>query len=367
MSFNYIARNQRMADRLESADVVAVALVPGANMRYFTGVAMHPSERPTVVLLGADKRAVIVPQLEMPVWESACRELDIEPFVWTDAGGFASAFKAAVAALGCDGCRLGVDGREMRVFEYLALEATGAALIDVAADLLAIRAIKTPEEVDAIRRAIDISQRALERTIDAIRPGLSERTIADKLERHLREMGAEGLAFETLVQTGVNSAVPHGHVSERIWRAGELLLIDFGGLWAGYPADITRTFCAGEPDVTTGDIYRTVLEANRAAIAQCAPGRKAGEIDRAAREVIERAGYGQYFTHRTGHGMGLAVHEQPDIAPDNDTILQAGMVFTIEPGIYLPHLGGVRIEDNILITPDGAEVLTNYPKGNFSL
>jgi Xaa-Pro dipeptidase len=175
-------------------------------------------------------------------------------------------------------------------------------------------------------------------------------------------LGADGMAFAPLVLTGENSANPHGSTGARPLANGEFLLIDFGAQVNGYPADITRTVCAGSPSEEMRAIHSAVKAANQAAQEIAAPGVTCSEVDAAARTVIEQAGYGEYFTHRTGHGLGLDVHELPQIAAGNDTPLAPGMVFTVEPGIYLEGVGGVRIEDNLLITDTGAESLTSFSR-----
>jgi Xaa-Pro dipeptidase len=342
---------------LDALSVDAVALVPGANMTYFTGLHMHLSERPTVALLGRETRAIIAPSVEVP----AVRDRGLEVFAWDDADGFEGAFKAALETLKLE--RIGVDGGTMRVFEYLALGHAGAEqLTDVGGDLLALRARKAPEEIAAIREAIRLSEAALAEAMDGVSIGMTEREIADRIDAALKAHGSDGPAFETLVQAGPNSAVPHGRVNQRPLGSNDFLLIDFGGTHQDYPADITRTFCLGTSSDEMRVIYEAVLAANRAAIDAIRPGVSAGEIDRAARDVIDAAGYGEYFIHRTGHGLGLEVHELPQIAPGVETPLETGNVFTVEPGIYVPGLGGVRIEDNVVVTDVGVEVLTSYPR-----
>ena len=227
--------------------------------------------------------------------------------------------------------------------------------------LIGIRARKNPDEIANMRRAVEISEAALERLLAWVQPGMTEREIATRLNDEQLALGADGISFDALVQTGPNSANPHGVVTDRKLGENEFLLIDYGCSVAGYPSDITRTFCLGTPTEEMQRIYDTVAAANAAARARVAPGVPMREIDRAAREVIEAAGYGQYFTHRTGHGLGLEVHEPiPQIAGNVDDLLEPGMAFTIEPGIYVPGLGGVRIEDNIVVTDTGADVLTSF-------
>ena len=340
---NYAERQEKLRG-IRGVD--AVALVPGANMVYFTGLHFHLSERPIIALFTPDGGvAVIMPELELPQLD-ARPDLAARRFVWTDEAGFEGAFEEAVAGLGLRGRTLGVDGMTMRVSEWLAFERADETLRvkPLERDLIAIRAKKTAGEVDAMRRAVRLSERALERVLSAVEPGMTERAIAARLTEALRAEGSEGEAFGSLVQTGPNSALPHGGVSDRALQEGEFLLLDFGGTVQGYPADITRTFCLGAPSEEMKKIHDAVLRANRAAVSAAGPGVPMGEVDRAARRVIEDAGYGPRFIHRTGHGLGLEVHEPiPQIAAGVADLLEPGMVFTIEPGVYVPGLGGVRM------------------------
>lgn len=349
---------------LEKEGVDAVALVPGTNMVYFTGVEMHLSERPAIALFTADRLSVILPLLEMPKLTER-PDLEARPFPWSDTDGYLGAFAEALEALGLRGKTLGVDGMTMRVTEWLAFAEIDPTLKvkPVERELIRIRARKQPDEIAAMRRAVEISERALAALLDEVRPGMTERQIAHRLSDLMMSMGADGLAFEPLVQTGENSSNPHGFSTDRALKADEFLLIDYGCKADGYPADITRTFCLGTPTAEMQRIYDTVLRANEAARAAAGPGVPMRVVDLAARSVIEAAGYGQYFTHRTGHGLGLDTHEPiPQIASNVDDPLEPGMTFTIEPGIYVPGLGGVRIEDNVAVTESGLEVLTSFPR-----
>lgn len=359
MDFDFSERQKKLSD---IAGVDAVALVPGENMEYFTGLNFHLSERPIVGIFNASGAAFIIPELEVPVLGTR-PDLEATVFGWNDKDGYEGAFQEAVAQLGLSDARLGVDGLTMRVFESMTLEKSGAnTILDVAKDVLNIRAIKTAGEIEAMRQAIRLSEQALHRLMAWVKPGMTEQAIAAELTRLLQEEGSGGLSFGALVQTGPNSALPHGKVTERALEKGDFLLIDFGGTYQKYPADITRTFCLGQPTEEMQKIYDTVLAANRAAVAVAKPGVTCGAVDKAARDVIEAAGYGEYFIHRTGHGLGMSVHELPQIAAGVEDVLEPGMVFTIEPGIYVPGLGGVRIEDNVTVTETGLDVLTEYPR-----
>jgi len=228
-----------------------------------------------------------------------------------------------------------------------------------------IRLVKDPEEVSCIRLAVELARRGFAAVQEFIRPGVSEAEIALELEYQLKKMGSEGNAFDTIVASGERGAMPHGSASDRKLKGAELVTIDFGACAGGYYSDTTRTVPVGEPTSKQCEVYRVVLEANRAGIRAVRPGVQASEIDRASRAVVEAGGYGEFFGHGTGHGVGLEVHEGPRIAVGVDTEIREGMVFTIEPGVYVPGWGGVRIEDMVLVTGDGCEVLTeSIPKAD---
>lgn len=371
MQNDYTARLARLRAAALARGVDAVALVPGANLVYFTGLHFHLSERPTIAfVLTAGGIAFIVPKLEYTKLTSRLADLNItESFIWSDTDGYAGAFAAAAQTLNLAGAPLGIDDMTMRMFEGMALQAHAAdvQLVGMGADLLNIRAIKAADEVEMMRRAVQLSEQALEETLAQVRVGMDERDIAALLSERLQANGAEGLSFSPLVLSGEKSALPHGTTGGRTVQDGEFLLFDFGGMAGSYPADITRTFVVGTPTEEMQRIYNTVQAANAAARAVIRPGVTCDAVDRAARDVIEAAGYGEFFTHRTGHGLGLEVHELPQIAAQVEQPLEAGMVFTVEPGIYVPNVGGVRIEDNIVVTADGCESLTTFARDLRSL
>ncbi|MEO1286831.1 MAG: aminopeptidase P family protein [Chloroflexota bacterium] len=362
MKINYDARLKKLIDTVD-ADVIA--LVPGPNMEYFTGLHFHLSERPTIAFVHRDGLSMVIPQLEMTKLTNR-PDLEVQSFGWSDSDGYEGAFQNAVSAMSIDtSAQLGVDGMTMRVFEWLGLASGGAKVkdaVDVGQALLRIRSYKTSDEIALMQAAIDLSEEALKRTIEWAQIGMTELEIAKKLTDEMSNLGTEGLAFGSLVLTGDNSALPHGSTGTRKLGANEFLLIDFGGKKQGYPADITRTFCLDEPTEQMREIYEAVLQANLAAQAIAKPSVTCHEVDKAARDVITEAGYGDYFTHRLGHGLGLSGHELPNIAENNHVELEENMVFTIEPGIYVPNVGGVRIEDDVMVTADGIRSLTSFPR-----
>jgi len=225
-----------------------------------------------------------------------------------------------------------------------------------------IRAIKDEGELSKIRKAIALADEALAHIAGFIEPGMTEKQVAWELEVFMRTHGAKKVAFDIIVGSGPNGAMPHATVSERAIRASEPIVIDMGAMVDGYNSDLTRTICAGRPDDKFKEIYDIVLEAQLTAERTIRPGIQGKQADAIARKVIEEAGYGENFGHGLGHGVGLAVHEKPGVGRLSEDVLQPGMVFTVEPGIYLPGWGGVRIEDIVVLRKDGVEVLTQASK-----
>jgi Xaa-Pro aminopeptidase len=225
-----------------------------------------------------------------------------------------------------------------------------------------LRAIKDGDEIDIIRRAAALADAAFVHIVEFIEPGMTERRVAWELEVYMRTHGAEKVAFDLIVGAGPNGAMPHHEVSERVIGLGEPIVMDLGAQVAGYHSDLTRTVCLGQPDERFTEIYGHVLRAQLAAEALIQGGIVAGEADSAARNVIVEAGYGEQYGHGLGHGVGLAVHEEPFVRQGAGSVLEPGMVLTVEPGIYLPDWGGVRIEDMVIVREDGVEVLSRASK-----
>jgi len=246
-------------------------------------------------------------------------------------------------------------------FQRLRELSLGWELFPLGDELKTLRMIKEPGEIERIRRAIEIAEKAFLEIRPRIRSGGRERDIALEFEYAARRLGSETLPFDPIVASGPRSALPHAIPSARLLSDGELVLMDFGARAEGYASDQTRTTWLGEGKGEREEdrIYQTVRAAQEEAIAAVRPGVAAKTVDRAARSRIAAAGWGEFLRHSTGHGVGLSVHEAPAISEDSEVILEEGMVFTIEPGVYIPELGGVRIEDMVLVTEEGVEVLTS--------
>ncbi len=225
-----------------------------------------------------------------------------------------------------------------------------------------LRVVKDPTELTLLTKAVEIADAAFNQTLPMIKPGVTELDIALELEYRMRKLGAEKPAFDTIVASGVRSALPHGRASNKTIETGDFITIDFGAVFAGYHSDMTRTVVAGTADARQREIYRLVLKAQLTGINAVKAGKTGREVDRAAREVIANAGYGDYFGHGLGHGVGLFIHEEPRLSPAGDIKLAADMVVSVEPGIYLPGWGGVRIEDLVVVSADGCKILTASSK-----
>lgn len=225
-----------------------------------------------------------------------------------------------------------------------------------------LRQIKSREEIVLLKKAIEIADKAFLHIREYIRVGQTEKEVASQIEYCMRSLGAEKNAFDTIVASGERSSLPHGLASSKVIKQGELVTLDFGAVYEGYHSDMTRTLIMGKPDAKQTKIYNTVLQAQEEAEVKIKSGMKGNEADSIAREIIEQAGYGEYFGHSLGHAVGLDIHERPFLSPREDGILKPGVVVSVEPGIYLPGWGGVRIEDLVVITSRGCEVLTKSPK-----
>jgi Xaa-Pro dipeptidase len=357
------SRLDKLSVSLQASNLDALVLNAGPSLVYLTGLHFHLSERPVAAIFTAGHEPVIIlPELEMlkvagmPVRAFPYPE---NPAEWD------GVFCKAVQSLGLDGKRIGVEPRQMRLLEFRHVKsgAPEAEFPDASDVVSSLRVRKDADEIAAMRKAVKVAQSALEATIQSIKIGMTEKEIAGELVVNLLRSGSEsGMPFAPIVSGGPNAANPHASPSDRKIRRGDLLVVDWGAAVDGYISDLTRTFTVGDADDECRKIHAVVLEANAAGRAAGKPGAACAAVDKAARAVIEKAGYGQYFTHRTGHGIGMEGHEDPYMRGDNMQLLEPGMAYTVEPGIYLPERNGVRIEDNLFITEDGVECISDMPR-----
>lgn len=269
----------------------------------------------------------------------------------------AEIFKSGIKKLGFEDSEL-----TFQAYTELKKELKGVRPIPLKGRLSLLRGAKSKDELRLISGAIDIAYDAFEGLLPSLKPGRKEDELAIELEHLMRKGGADGLSFDVIVASGARSALPHGRPGKKRLEVGDPVVIDFGASYNGYHSDETVTLFVGKASERLRKIYMTVKEAHDKAIDAVRPGMSFSDIDKAARGHIEKVGYGKYFGHGTGHGVGLNVHEAPSISPNSKGVAEEGMVFTIEPGIYVPEVGGVRIEDMVLVTRGGCRVLTRIPK-----
>lgn len=354
-------RRQRLAQIAKSQGLGAIALVPGANFTYVSGLHFHLMERPTLLFLTADAQVVaIMPELEREKWTTTFP--DAQTFYWQDSDGYQTAFAGAAAAL--KGQTIGVEGMRMRVFEGDALRRhfQQGAIVDAEPSLIDLRLAKSADEIATLERAIQISEQALSETLATVRAGQTERDITALLKMRMLAGGADGFAFDPIVLAGGNAANPHGVPGDAVLRPGDALLIDYGASFGGMNADITRTFFCDHVSDDHAEIYATVLAANEMGRIVSGPDQTAHDIDVAVTAVLAASPFADMIVHKTGHGLGMDVHEAPQIMKGNHKALIPGTVFTIEPGLYRSGDIGVRIEDDVVIEGTGARSLTTFPR-----
>jgi Xaa-Pro dipeptidase len=360
-----LARLEKLAASLRTSDLDAVILNPGPTLTYLTGLHFHLMERPVVLFVAPGQDPVLVlPELELPKLDHLTFKMQAVAYGETPSE-WGNAFRQAARMLGLDGKRIGVQPLQLRLLEfgYVKAGAPEAEFPDASLVLSALRLKKDQAEVGLMRRAVHIAQNALEAAIPLIKVGMTERELASELVMLLLKKGSDPeLPFAPLVSSGPNSASGHAFPTDRKLQLGDMLVVDWGAAHEGYVSDLTRTFAVGEADAELQKIHKIVQEANAAGRAAGRPGIPCAEVDKAARGLIEQAGYGKHFPHRTGHGIGMEVHEEPYMRGDNPQLLEPGMAYTVEPGIYLPGRNGVRIEDDVVVTESGADCLSDMPR-----
>ena len=353
MPHPYGDRRRRLTAQLEELKLPALAISHLPNIRYLTGFSGS-----NALLLVSESDSILYtdPRYDLQAHaECNCKVRVVTGPLWAALGKTLA--RRRVRALG-------LESERVPHAEWERLAAASGRLKLRAADghVEKMRAVKSASETASIRRSVALCDEAYRRSLAAIKPGLRESEAAAEIDHQVRRLGAEGPAFETIVAAGARSALPHARPGPRKLRPNQLLLIDMGASLDGYASDMTRVVHLGNPGRTVRRLHQAVLEAQLAALDAVRPGIPAMMVDEAARKVLRGYGLAERFTHSTGHGLGLEIHEGPRIGKNVETMLEAGMAITIEPGVYLEGIGGVRIEDTVLVTPSGGERLTGVAK-----
>ena len=353
----------KLISNLEGQDLDALALVPGSNFKYATGGNFHLMERPTLLIVSKNnKPIVILPVLEVDSFSHL--NIDADIFEWQDSDGYQLAFDKAFNKLGSIS-KIGVEGQRMRVFEMQAIEKSmqNIKIINAQKLISKMRLIKDSLEIKNLKQAIVIAESALSDTIKFVKVDKTEIEIKNFLTQKLYQYGAEAIAFDPIVLAADNSALPHGH-SRNDYRikAGDCLLFDFGATINGYHSDITRTFFVESVSDEFKNIYSAVLTSNEIGRRISKPKLTLHDLDDQVLNSLSDSGYEDLIVHKTGHGLGMDVHEDPYVMRNNQETLESGMVITIEPGLYKQGSLGIRIEDNVLITDIGSESLTSFSR-----
>jgi Xaa-Pro aminopeptidase len=352
-------RLEKLRDRIRANGFEGIVLTPGPNLRYYTGVNSLLFERPFLLFVPREGD----PQLMAPTFETGPytrTPMRITVHAWDDGEGPSHALQAVAGDLALNG-RWGVEGRVPYRFISLLTKYAHLELEDAEPILQGIREVKDPKEVQLLQRAASILSKAFLKIPDLIRPGITEIELAKKVTQAIYSCGAESVD-DVLVQSGVSAADPHHMPASKKIQSKQSIVVDATCTYSGYYADITRTYITGR-NKEFDELYENVLEAQKEAIRATKPSSTTGHIDEGARGRLKQKGLDRYFTHRTGHGLGLEVHEAPYIVPNGDEAVQPSMIFTVEPGVYISDKTGVRIEDDIQVTRNGAKVLTrSLPK-----
>jgi Xaa-Pro aminopeptidase len=347
-----VARRQRLASRLDDLQAGAFLVTRLPNVRYLTGFTGSNGQlilTPSDGIFLTDSRYVEQARHEVP---------DVQRAMYS--GEFAPRASKACKELGAD--RVAFEAAGVTYKFYTELLATGIELVPTTDEVEHLRRVKEPDELRAVEAAQAIADDAFEAIVGKLSEGVTEKDMALELDTTMRRLGADGLAFQTILAFGEGTAEPHHSPSDRRLAPGDLVKMDFGCVIEGYHSDMTRTVSFGEPPAQLRDVYEIVRKAQQLGVDSARPGMSAGELDGLVRDVIKDAGYGEHFGHGLGHGVGLEIHEAPWLRAGGKEVLEPGTVVTVEPGIYLEGVGGIRIEDMVALTSDECRVLPRTTK-----
>lgn len=362
MSTIYEQRRQALTIYLSEQNIDIAMITDPANVFYYSGFNSDPHERFMALMIDTrdEKTILFVPALDKSAADAVSDVQNILPISDTE-----EPFEIVSNAFNKDAKLFGVEKKSLNLFRYDSLVAffPEAEIADIQPFTNVLRMSKSREEIALMQNAVDIIEKVLAEGIKKVQVGMTELELVAEFETVMRQFGADGPSFSTIVLSGEKAALPHGIPGDRKFQDGDFLLIDFGVVKDGYCSDTTRTFIIGEPTEKQREIYDIVLKSNQAGINTVKAGVPLKTFDIAARDVIANEGYNEYFNNRVGHGLGIEVHEEPSVHGKNEDIATEGIVITIEPGIYIPEYGGVRIEDTVYINENGeAEVLTSFPR-----
>ena len=347
---------------LKEQQLDAAFITTPDNVFYYSGFHSDPHERLLGVMVFQEAEPFLIcPQMEVP--DAVAAGWPFEAVGHLDTQNAWDVVATAVSKRGVTIRKIAIEKTHLTVerFEELLARYPQATFERLDDQINAMRAIKSEQELQKMRKAAELADYAIQVGCDALAEGKTEMDVLNEIETAIKAKGC-AMSFDTMVLAGEKSASPHGVPGDRKITRGDMVLFDLGVIYEGYCSDITRTVAFGEVNEAQREIYNTVRKANEEAVAAVKPGVKAMDLDNIARSIITEAGFGDYFPHRLGHGLGISVHEFPSINGANDLALQEGMVFTIEPGIYKSDVTGVRIEDDVVVTKDGVEVLTKFTK-----
>lgn len=357
---------ERVAAAIAAAQLDAVVLIPGGNLYYALGVKQRLTERPNVYVICPDQTIfALLPAIEVAGFRSAWPQATV--VAWTDREGYGAGANQLGAFLRERARhsvpKVAVEYLNLRMIEReLLLSGIGEVeLVPAEPVLEGLRMIKTADELENMRQSCRIVEAALERVISRFEYGMTEKQVSNMLKIEMLQLGSEELPAEPVVASGPRTSHAHTKTSDRAINKGDVLLIDVGARYHGYVSDLTRTFFVGEPPEEFLRLHQLDLEVRRHTLATIKPGVPIGDVDQAAHDYVDSAGYGPCFQARVGHGIGLDAHEQPYIVRGTKAHLKPGMTFTVEPGIFIEGKWGVRTEENVAVTETGVEVLTNFP------
>ncbi|AKL85131.1 M24 family metallopeptidase [Bacillus atrophaeus] len=345
---------EKLRNLFKQLGIDGLLITSGTNLQYMTGFTGSAG-----LAVISEERAAFITDFRYTEQAKA----QVKGFEIIEHGG--SLIQTAADTINDFGiAKLGFEQNSMTYGTYASYHAVvnSAELVPVAESVEKLRLIKSDEEIKILEEAAKIADDAFHHILTFIKPGISEISVANELEFFMRSQGADSSSFDMIVASGLRSSLPHGVASEKLIESGDFVTLDFGAYYKGYCSDITRTIAVGEPSDKLKDIYQIVFDAQVLGVQHIKPGMTGKEADALTRDHITAKGYGQYFGHSTGHGLGMEVHESPGLSARSSAVLEPGMIVTVEPGIYIPETGGVRIEDDIVITENGCRTITHSPK-----